>query len=430
MNELLGASDYLEAEHGEILRLYRAIFNREADIGGAKYWIVDVYSTGVSVEDITSLIANDDQPEFRSAYDGVHTDGAFVDRLYQNMLGRPPDPQGKEYWTDLMADGLTRSATARWVALSPEFIRLYPYKAAPASSRNFKFTAGGDHGARADTEANFSAIADANPAFHLALGDLSYSETDTESQWCDLVKSHLGDTPVQLVVGNHEDDFNVDGYIGNFAQCLPDRMGSTGTYGAEYYFDVNGLARIIMIGADNRVDGEFYDYDKGSKHYNWLASVIDDARANGIKWIIVGMHKVCLSAGAKSCEVGIDVIDLLVEKKVDLIFHGHEHNYQRSKQVACVEMLRYESRCVVDDGADNHYGAGQGTVWVVSGLMGGGNYYTIDVRDPEYRYLAESMGDGHPQASRGFSQIEVTEQQLLVEFVATTSDYEDRFVIS
>ncbi len=46
IDELLAASDYKPSEHGDILRLYRAIFNREADVGGAVYWIDVVYEKG------------------------------------------------------------------------------------------------------------------------------------------------------------------------------------------------------------------------------------------------------------------------------------------------------------------------------------------------------------------------------------------------
>jgi hypothetical protein len=35
------------------------------------------------------------------------------------------------------------------------------------------------------------------------------------------------------------------------------------------------------------------------------------------------MHKVCLSASGKSCEVGRDLINLLIEKRVDLVLQAH-----------------------------------------------------------------------------------------------------------
>lgn len=435
--EILDASDYDEVAHGEILRLYRAIFNREADVEGAKYWIGYVNSElGVSVAEITRLIANDNQPEFETAYADVTSNRDFVNRLYLNMLGRTPDVAGAEYWVGLMDEGLSRPDTARWVAHSREFVKLYPYrKTGPTLQPGaVTFTAGGDHGAHADSQAVMSAIGALAPSFHIALGDLGYSELDTEAQWCELAKSQMGDIPIQLIVGNHEDDAMVDGHINNFAACLPDRMNSTGLYAAEYYFDVpvgeSSEARFILIGADNKVDGEDYDYSTASKHYNWLETAIDDARARDIEWIVVGMHKVCVTAGAKSCEVGLDVIQLLIDKRVDLILHGHEHNYQRSKQLSCVSVQSYDQRCVVDDGSDDAYKKGAGPVWVVTGLMGAGDYYRISPDDSEFGYLAESMGEGHPQATRGFSKIAIGDDSMNVEFVGTSSYFSDSFVIS
>ena len=90
------------------------------------------------------------------------------------------------------------------------------------------FTAGGDIGAEDRTTDVLEVMATQKGDFFLALGDLSYRDVEPESAWCDYMKGYLGDSfPIQLVVGNHEDDDRDDGYIGNFAACLPDRMGST-----------------------------------------------------------------------------------------------------------------------------------------------------------------------------------------------------------
>ncbi len=46
-----------------------------------------------------------------------------------------------------------------------------------------------------------------------------------------------------------------------------------------------------------------------------VASTIDNARLDSeIRWIVV-MHKDCVSVGGKSCEVGIDLWNLLMQKK-------------------------------------------------------------------------------------------------------------------
>ncbi len=231
------------------------------------------------------------------------------------------------------------------------------------------------------------------------------------------------------MVGNHEDDDRKDGYIGDFIQCLPDRKNSSGDYGVQYYFDVEGLVRIIMIAADNDVEGVSYDYEVGSSHYNWLSTTIDDARSRGIPWTVVGMHKVCISAGSKGCDIGRDLIDLLIDKRVDLVLQGHDHNYQRSKQVTCVEPGSYVPSCVSDPGEDGVYTKGQGLVWVVAGATGGNNLYPIDSGDPELSYLAAWMGENHPSAGRGYLHVTLSMDELQARFVGSTTTYSDGFVI-
>jgi len=263
----------------------------------------------------------------------------------------------------------------------------------------------------------------------LALGDLSYDDA-TASEWCNYVKSYLGATfPMELVVGNHEDDDRVDGYIGDFTACLPDRMGSTGTYGAEYFFDVDGLARVIMIGAGNDVAGIKYDYEIGNARYQWLENTIDDARTAGIPWVIVGMHKPCITAGNKSCEIGAEVYNLLLDKRVDLILHGHDHDYQRSKQLTCATPDQYRSECVVDNGADGQYSKGAGSVFVIAGASGGGGLTPIDTGDSEIDYLAAWHGGNSPDAGRGYLLVTLTADQLDFEFVGTTTSYTDHATI-
>src|SRR3989441_5830701 len=219
-----------------------------------------------------------------------------------------------------------------------------PLKAAGPS---FSFTAGGDIGGNNNTSTALDLIAQSGSNFHLAIGDLSYSEIAPESKWCSYVQSRVGSTfPFELLSGNHEDGGELggqDGLIDNFVQCLPDRLGAQGTYGKEYYFDYpasSPIARFIMISPGlTFTNGGLYDYSAGTAHYNWASNTIDSARAAGITWVIVGMHKVCITMGTMLCEVGNDIMNLLVSKKVDLILQAHDHDYQRSKQLGLMAQL-------------------------------------------------------------------------------------------
>lgn len=263
---------------------------------------------------------------------------------------------------------------------------------------SFTFATIGDVGAdQPDTISTLSTIPQIGSSFTLAVGDMSYNDITPESAWCDFVQSKVGaNHPFQIVMGNHEDDDRVDGFIGEFRKCLPDRLNSVGEYAAEYYFDypsASPLARVIMIGAGNDFQGEKYDYPKGSTHYQWLESAIDSARASNIKWIIVGMHKVCISVGNKDCEIEQDLVDLLTEKRVDLVLSGHEHDYQRTKQLSCIIPGQFNSSCVANANSTG-YTKGNGLVWVVQGMAGGGGFTSVNPTDSEAGYFAKAMGNG------------------------------------
>src|SRR6266550_3648509 len=252
-----------------------------------------------------------------------------------------------------------------------------------ASSTSFSFTAGGDIGGNSNSSNTLDLIAQSGSSFHLAIGDLSYSEITPESSWCSYVQSRVGSTfPFELVSGNHEDGGEYqDGLIDNFVQCLPDRLGAVGTYGKEYYFDYpasSPIARFVMISPDlTFTNGGAYSYAAGTAHYNWVSNTIDNARTAGIKWVIVGMHKDCISMGIMPCDIGNDLNNLLVSKKVDLILQAHDHNYQRSKQLAlngptctAIQVGTYNSNCVVNNGSTGNYTQGAGPVTVIIGTVG------------------------------------------------------------
>jgi chitodextrinase len=311
----------------------------------------------------------------------------------------------------------------------------------PAVATGFVFAAAGDHGANSNSAASLSVLDHSGASFYLALGDLDYDQTATDAAWCDYVKQRLptlGPTfPFELVSGNHEAQGGPNGYILNHAACLPDRLSSTlsptNQYAAEYFFDYPQsapLARVIMIAADLTVENVAYDYTAGSARYGWLAGAIDSARANGIPWVIVGMHKDCLSTGQKSCEIGAALMNLLVEKKVDLVLQGHDHNYQRGKQLGldpnrcpAVAVGTYVQGCVIDDGIDGIYPKGTGTVFLIDGTFGQGLYAT-NLADPEAPYFAKLNS-----TTWGLTTYTVSADRIEARFVPSVGSFTDSFTI-
>ena len=294
----------------------------------------------------------------------------------------------------------------------------------------FSFAVAGDLGANANgnTAAVLNAVAASGSQLFFPMGDLSYSQLTPESAWCNFVQQRLGaNYPAELVAGNHEDNDGPDGFIGNFAACLPDRIGNVqGTYPTEYYSDYPPsapLVRFITIspGLDLNANGTNWSYKQGSSHYNWTANAIDSARAAGIPWVVVGMHEYCLSLVNHSCFVSDDLMNLLISKKVDLYLQAHDHAYSRSTQLAlgpgcsALSSTSFNPACVADANPASAYTAGNGTVIATVG-SGGVSINSQDPTLPWAPYLPYYMGS-NKNATYGFLKVTVSATQMSAQFV-------------
>ena len=335
-----------------------------------------------------------------------------------------------------------------------------------SAQTSFSFAAAGDIGINGNSNTMLNNLASSGINFYLALGDMDYDQSytdslgrsyngNTDSDFCRFVTDRIGSTyPFQLISGNHEQDGGVDGYIGNHAQCLPDRLGGipsnldcsgiTGSippscYAREYYFDYpssSPIMRVILLATNLPVGGRIWSYPGSNcdtatdSHTLWVCDKIRTAKAAGM-WVVVGMHKVCLEAtGDKSCE-GQDLTNMLISEKVDLVLQGHAHTYQRSKQLtlsascSTVSSSSYNSNCVVDDGTDNMFTKGAGTVFVIQGIGGVGIRPMGSGSEPDLQYFYKIMGsDGCrpsgiscPSNKFGFMKYTVSSERIDVQTV-------------
>jgi hypothetical protein len=306
---------------------------------------------------------------------------------------------------------------------------LWPHGQARADT-TVTFAAAGDLGANSNTSAVLRAVGASGSQMFFPLGDLSYSEVTPESNWCNFVQNSIGlgpNYPVELVTGNHEDNDGPDGFIGNFAACLPDRIGNVqGSYPEEYYFDYppgNPLVRFVMVspGLDLNANGTNWSYKQGTSHYTWTANAIDSARAAGIPWVVVGMHEYCVSLVNHACFVSDDLMNLLISKKVDLYLQAHDHAYSRTNQLALgpgcptISSTNFNSACVADANPSSNYTAGNGTV--IATVGSGGD--SIDSQDPTLPwapYFKNYMGSNN-NATYGFLKVSISATQLSAQFV-------------
>jgi hypothetical protein len=298
------------------------------------------------------------------------------------------------------------------------------------SNPSFSFTAAGDYGQTSYTTANLNYIARSEVNFHLGLGDFDYDPATSANAWSTYAKSHLrANFPFEIVAGGH--DTQIDALLADF----PDRLGNiSGTYAKEYSFDYPALAplaRFILVTPSEILPG--YDYGKVSVHYQWVAQQIDGARAAHIPWVIVAMHQYCFVIDSTSCS-NQDLLDLLLNKKVDLILQAQKHTYQASKQLtlnpttcATLPIQSYNSHCVVN--ATQRFTAGAGSVIVVTGTGGTIPLLSIDTNDPKIHYFRSWMGANVNQTF-GVSQFTVTATRIIMKFVPTSGGtFTDSFTI-
>jgi PKD repeat protein len=312
-----------------------------------------------------------------------------------------------------------------------------PVASAPGDP-TVRFSAAGDFSAGAAATSVFTLIGSLDNDFHAALGDLSYGTTGNEEAWCTAVKNGVGEGyPFELVSGNHESN-GQNGNLNDFSACLPNQLpGLRGTYGRQYYVDVPAnapLVRYVAVspGIPFTTTGTL-SYAVGTAQYNWTSAAIDGARAAGIPWVVVGNHTPCLSLGEYACEMGSDLANLLLAKKVDLVLNGHEHIYQRTKQLTtragCTTLVpgTFNASCVVD--SDNSLAAGAGTVFATIGT-GGINQRNVNTADPEAGYFAAYAG-ANVNPTFGVLDFSVTADLLTADFRrASGGTFTDSFTIT
>jgi len=100
-------------------RLYQQVFGRPADAGGKAYWS-DLISRGLRVSEVAAHFYGSDEWFRRTPpTGGGGTVGGFVDGLYRRILGREPDGQ-RGYWIDQVMRGVPRKTVASAFYLSHE----------------------------------------------------------------------------------------------------------------------------------------------------------------------------------------------------------------------------------------------------------------------------------------------------------------------
>lgn len=87
---------------GQAYRVYQAAFNRTPDSGGVGYWM-NVMEKGVSLKTVAEgFVAS---AEFKLAYGTAPTNPQLVGQFYENVLHRPAEKAGFDFWVGVLDSG-------------------------------------------------------------------------------------------------------------------------------------------------------------------------------------------------------------------------------------------------------------------------------------------------------------------------------------
>lgn len=93
----------IEGNAAQVYRLYQAAFSRTPDEPGLRSWIGQI-DAGMPLKQAANSFTI--SAAFENLYRTYLTDRAFVDKVYQNVLGRDYDQVGFSYWLDELERGV------------------------------------------------------------------------------------------------------------------------------------------------------------------------------------------------------------------------------------------------------------------------------------------------------------------------------------
>ncbi|ONK57417.1 uncharacterized protein A4U43_C09F300 [Asparagus officinalis] len=214
---------------------------------------------------------------------------------------------------------------------------MYSFKTPPASLP-IEFAVAGDLGQTEWTSSTLNHINASNYDMLLLPGDLSYADTN-QPLWDSfgrLVEPLASARPWMVTQGNHEiEAFPIFDWFHPFASYnhrwrMPyEESGSSSNL--YYSFDVaGGAVHVVMLGS-------YAEFGSDSDQYKWLVKDLGEVDREKTPWIIVLLHAPWYNTNAAHQGEGENMRrateHLLYEARVDIVFAGHVHAYERFKRV-------------------------------------------------------------------------------------------------
>jgi SAM-dependent methyltransferase len=275
-------------------------------------------------------------------------DEAAIGRIFQAALsGLEPDT-GYEY---LVRNGDAKSAIFR--------TRTAPGPG-PADFR-FAFVcdtgiAGREDGLADGVEQVIRELAAADPLFVLGGGDYAYADRDRRfadvreavDAWFRQVEPLIARCPFMAQYGNHEVALGERFRDWSLRFAHPAGFGD----GRNYSFDV-GMAHFTALFVPDAA------FDPGQTA--WLEADLADARARGVRWLVVYQHEPMVGHGRShpaTPEVRGVLAPIFERHRVDLHLSGHDQNYERT-----YPLLDAASTPRITSDSQDHYPARTGVIY-------------------------------------------------------------------
>ncbi|XP_023518512.1 probable purple acid phosphatase 20 [Cucurbita pepo subsp. pepo] len=224
----------------------------------------------------------------------------------------------------------------------------YYYRCSSDSARNFtfktppaqlpiKFVVIGDLGQTEWTKTTLENIAKSDYDVLLLPGDLSYADV-IQPLWDSfgrLVEPLASQRPWMVTQGNHEIEripvIHSQPFTAYNARWRMPFEQSSSTSNLYYSFDTAGV-HVIMLGS-------YTDFDSNSAQYGWLVADLKKIDRLKTPWIVVLVHAPWYNSNTahqgekESVDMKAAMEQLLYEARVDVVFSGHVHAYERFTRV-------------------------------------------------------------------------------------------------
>ncbi|KEH42047.1 putative Acid phosphatase [Medicago truncatula] len=198
-----------------------------------------------------------------------------------------------------------------------------------------EFVIVGDLGQTEWTKSTLKHIDSKDYDVFLLPGDLSYADTH-QPLWDSfgrLVEPYASQRPWMVTEGNHEIEsipiIQPHAFRSYNARWLMPYNESGSTSNLYYSFEV-ASTHIIMLGS-------YTDFDAQSEQYKWLQSDLAKIDRKRTPWVIALVHAPWYNTNeaheGEGEEMRQAMEELLYEARVDLVFSGHVHAYERFTRI-------------------------------------------------------------------------------------------------